>query len=56
MAKSDKNIVRDILKAQGVYEHGDTPEPTPEAINVLRDYGFARWKEGYGEAYEDENY
>lgn len=41
--KSDKNIVRDILKAQGLPH--DT-EPTAEAIKVLRDYGYAKWREG----------
>lgn len=41
--KSEKNIVRDILIAQGL--PWDT-EPTPEAVKTLRDFGFARWKEG----------
>ena len=44
--KSEKNIVKDILKAQGVYVHGDVPEPTPEAVKILRDFGFAKWQEG----------
>lgn len=51
--KSDKNIVRDILKAQGVYEHGDTPEPTDEAVKVLRDYGSDKYREGYKDGTED---
>lgn len=54
MAKSDKNIVRDILKAQGVYVHGDTPEPTVEAIKVLSDYGHAKWREGYNDSEQND--
>lgn len=45
--KSEKNIVRDILIAQGLPWN---TEPTPEAIKVLRDFGFAKWQEGGSDA------
>lgn len=50
--KSDKNIVRDILKAQGLPY--DT-EPTDEAVKVLIAYGTARWREGNDDATYDFN-
>lgn len=45
--KSDKNIVKDILIAQGL--DGNT-EPTKEAIEILGEYGYLRWKEGNEDA------
>lgn len=40
--KSDKNIVRDVLRAQGLWD----VEPTEEAVKVIRDFGYAKWCEG----------
>jgi hypothetical protein len=48
MAKSDKNIVHDILRAQGV-----TTEPTPEAIKVFRDATQEIWSEATRDAEYD---
>lgn len=50
--KSSKNIVRDILKAQGL--PWDV-EPTPEAVKVLHDALHDKWSEGYDDADYDHN-
>lgn len=48
MAKSDKNIVRDILRAQGIWD-----EPTAEAIKVYRDASHEKYVEGADDANYD---
>lgn len=50
--KSTKNIVRDILKAQGL---AWDIEPTPEAIKVLSEALHGKWSEGYDNADYDHN-
>lgn len=54
--KSEKNILRDIFRAQGIYVHGDIPEPTSEALSILHKYGFEKWKEGNDDGYHDASY
>lgn len=48
--KSDKNIVRDILKAQGLDWN---TEPTAEAIKVLRDLINEVATDNYREGWRD---
>ena len=48
--KSNKNIVRDIFKAQGF-----DVEPTPEAIRILSAALQDQWSEGYNAAEYDHN-
>ncbi|WP_157497186.1 hypothetical protein [Leifsonia sp. Leaf264] len=49
--KTDKNIVRDILRAQGLWD----VEPTDEAVKVLRDAQQEKWSEGYRDAEYEAN-
>ena len=50
MSKSPKNVVRDILKAQGL--PWDT-EPTQEAVRILSEYAFQEYCRGSDDqAYE----
>lgn len=51
--KSDKNILKDIIRAQGVYVHGDVPEPTADALKLLREYGHSKYREGSDDATYD---
>lgn len=53
MAKSDKNILRDIFKAQGIYEHGDVPEPTEYALRIFSDMLMEKWKDAYNDGFQD---
>ena len=48
MAKSDKNIVRDILRAQGIWD-----EPTKEAVKVFSEATFAARSEATRDAEYD---
>lgn len=48
MAKSDKNIVRDILRAQGIWA-----EPTAEAVKAYRDASHEVWSEATRDAEYD---
>jgi hypothetical protein len=48
MGKSDKNIVRDILRAQGIWD-----EPTADAIKVYRDAAHDKYVEGSNDANYD---
>jgi hypothetical protein len=50
MAKSDKEIVRDILLAQGIKD-----EPTPAAVAVYNDAAFDVWTEATRDAEYDAN-
>ena len=53
MAKSDKNLLKDIFRAQGIYVHGDVPDPTPEALKLFSTYGFESWKRGNSDGWHD---
>jgi hypothetical protein len=48
--KSDKNIVRDILKAQGLPWD---EEPTEEAVKILSDALRQQYRKGYDDAQYD---
>jgi len=48
MAMSDKNIVRSILRAQGIWD-----EPTPEAIKAYRDAAHEAYREGSNDARDE---
>ena len=51
--KSAKNFVRDIFKAQGIYVHGDIPEPSAEAIKILTSFGTEMYNNGYDEGFSE---
>jgi len=52
LMKSNKDIVRDILKAQGIRD----PEPTPEAVKILSRALFEKWQEGNTDGWHDATY
>lgn len=43
--KSAKNLAREVLRAQGVWD-----EPTSEAVKVMAAAMHAKWAEGYDAA------
>lgn len=51
MAKSDKETVRDILRAQGI-----SAEPTPEAVKIFADARAYSYLDGVRDTNADNNF
>lgn len=49
--KSYKNIVRDILKANGIWD----VEPSEESVKILSEALQSNWSKGYNDAEYDHN-